>query len=78
MNRQRHPTSMRFNENEVALLNAWAAYLSATTGIGHSRTDVILRLLSRVPPPDDHTAVANDLRLAYTAIFGPINRGKDT
>jgi hypothetical protein len=45
------PTSIRFHADELALIDAWCAYLSADRGFKHSRSNMFRQLLQRVPPP---------------------------
>ena len=64
------PTTMRFTEDEKALLDAHAAYLTAKHGIPQSRTSVIRHILRKVTPPTENTPEARALRVAHHRIFG--------
>lgn len=44
---------VRLTPSQVALLDAWAAHLTTTQGVRHSRADVVRRWLARVTPPTD-------------------------
>lgn len=42
--------SFRFTDDEIALLDAAAAYYKALTGVPHSRSDVLRRTLRQTNP----------------------------
>lgn len=66
------PTSVRFQHDELELLDAWCAYYSEGRGFKHSRSDLIRNLLKKVPPPDEtvgESPLAHRVRTAYTTVF---------
>lgn len=70
--------SFRFTDDEIALLDAAAAYYKATTGVPHSRSDVLRRTLRETCPPvvprtatpEAGTAELVEWRRRYSTVFG--------
>jgi hypothetical protein len=61
------PTSFRFTEQALEVMDAWAAHLSAKKGRKVGRVDVVEALIARVPPPEDLTEEAAELRRVHRA-----------
>ena len=55
---------VRLTPSQVALLDAWAAHLTATQGVRHSRADVVRRWLARIAPPTDDMVALRDVAFA--------------
>lgn len=64
-------TSIRLTEDERALLDAFAAYMSVKHGVNLNRTQAIKQLMRRARPPDSETTPeAAAFRNAYSTVFG--------
>ena len=64
------PTTFRFTEDELELIDAAAEYKSHTTGLRHSRADLLRTLLRRAEPPKDLEPGSARWRRAYDRVFG--------
>lgn len=64
----RRTTTFRLDPFEEALLDAWAGYLAAQTGLSYSRAAVLRFLLRRAKPPEG-PGPQSRVRLAYKTLF---------
>lgn len=64
------PTSFRFSDDELELLDAIAAHLTARWGMGFNRSDAIRHLMHRVAPPDGAGENQIRWRAAHKKVFG--------
>lgn len=62
-------TSMRFTDDELALLDIIAKISFDRTGIRHSRTDVVRMLLKRTKPSDELGTLHAAHRTTYNKAF---------
>lgn len=63
------PTTVRFTDTELELIDAAARHLSLS-GVKHSRTDVLRVLLRQATPPAGDTDTAKQWRRAHRAVYG--------
>lgn len=63
----KRPVTLRLSDEEIELIDVLAHKLTATTGVTHSRPDVIRTLLHRAKPGDG--ADNAEHRRAYQAAF---------
>ena len=69
------PTSFRFSEDELELLDAQAAWLLERHGLNYNRTAVIRNMMRLIKPPAPDSAAglgpgAARFRRAHATIFG--------
>jgi hypothetical protein len=64
------PTSFRFTDDELALLDAWADFLHSQGSGPKSRTAVVRRLLRKMTPPTNAGEKAARVRVLHRQLFG--------
>jgi hypothetical protein len=77
MNVRVHPTSLRFTDEQLELLHAWATLLTQRRATRASRIDVISFALKNLKPPDGLSPAESAVRRAHEACFDQ-NRAKET
>lgn len=77
MNTRIHPTSLRFTDEQLELLQAWSILLTQRRATRATRIDVISFALKNLKPPDGLMPAEADVRRAYKACFDE-NRAKET